>query len=309
MFAWGLEPLSCSVGAERSDSATIILTSVFALSTPFRNSVGNGQESLLVFAAIAVSVCTSNQAIAGCATAVSIVKYSFALPLLILHVFRGRVQTIVLALVLTAAGVVAFAAVTDRFALRTLWEPALVNRNSIGPGTGDLMSVLRTSHLPAARGAGEAAGLVLAVGLMLISRSWTSKWSRKADLSLVGLVSLVSVKHSGYDFVLLFPVLLSGVTYRGTARWVLFAIVAWFFFGLRVVLALHGNMQSPSLILMNMLLLLCAYATLVLRSLPPMSMREPPLRVVDVGTLVSTSRTTRLEARRRLSGQQAGFAA
>jgi hypothetical protein len=98
---------------------------------------------------------------------------------------------------------------------------------------------------------------------MLISRSWTSQWSRDADLSLVALVSLVSVYHLPYDFVTLFPVLLTGVKYRGKARWVLFASVAWFFFGLRGVLALHGNMQSPSLILLNMLLLLVAYATLV----------------------------------------------
>ena len=108
--------------------ATIILTSIFAMSTPFRNSVGNGQQSLLVFAAIAISVCTVNQTLAGCATAVSIVKYSFAPPLLMLHAFRRHAQTIGLALLLSAAGVVAFATVTDRYALGTLWEPLRVNR-------------------------------------------------------------------------------------------------------------------------------------------------------------------------------------
>ena len=109
---------------------------------------------------------------------------------------------------------------------------------------------MKALRLPAAGGvAAEAAGLLLAIALMLFSRSWTSEVVPRRDLSLVGLVSLVSVYHLEYDFVLLFPVLLSGVRYRGTARWVLFAVVAWFFFGWRVRLGAprkHGEPNDSS---------------------------------------------------------------
>jgi Glycosyltransferase family 87 len=116
--------------------ATVILTSVFALSTPFRNTIGNGQQSLLVFATCAVAVCAVGPVLSGCATAVAIMKYSFAPPLLILLVFRRRAGAILIALFLSAAGVLAFAAVTDRFALGTLWEPLRVSRTAIGSVAG-----------------------------------------------------------------------------------------------------------------------------------------------------------------------------
>jgi hypothetical protein len=233
------------------------------ISTPFRNTVGNGQQSLLVLAALTLALFAKRTAGQALGTAVAITKYSFAPALLVLQVFRRRFRALVVTAIATAVAFLAFWVIVGGGGSDVLVGPLRVGRKSEAPGVADVMTLVGFHGTSSNGSVAAAVGIGITLLLMLLSHRNRHEWRALADLSLVAIVSLVSFKHLPYDFVVLLPVLVLATRYPRASRWIVYAVVGWFFFGLRVVLSLGVNYDRQPLVLADFVLVLIAYVILV----------------------------------------------
>lgn len=176
-------------------------------STGFRNSLGNGQQSLFALAAFVVTMCLSSQWKRTVGLSGLYAKYSFAPVVLGYTLARGEFQIFASSLLLPLLGYVAFLYLIHwSHPLRLLIEPLLVSRTGITPGKADLMTLLEQQHL-FPTGSIVATALPYALGLSLaLLYGWfvvRSRLSREAAVAGVAAATLVCVKHVEYDLVLL----------------------------------------------------------------------------------------------------------
>lgn len=222
-----------------------VLTALMLMSTPMRNSVGNGQQSLLVLLFWVAALCRRPRASSGLLAGFSYFKYSFAPPMFLFLLFRIGFAAALLSIV-PALGALLFTYVWVGGSLlhpvgliHLLIEPLKVAQTGYFGSPGpNLMGAIEVALRGAPLGALTVTGLVYGVPLVisamlvyLVARR-KSRMGWDLQIALLAVISVALFKHHPYDsVVLLFPAAYS-LKNIGTvaARWSLGAI-AYLWYG------------------------------------------------------------------------------
>jgi hypothetical protein len=218
-----------------STERVMLVSTAFLCSTPLRNSIGNGQQAVLVL------FCASLILLPSRSSAVffgfNYVKYSF-LPPFAAYCFlkRGTVYFLLSGLMATI-GFLAFYSMQGTHNLVTLaLQPIRVSALAVGLGTADWMSLVQS-----VLGEAHAALLLYYAVPMVASLAAAYYYARKAgdpllELAAISIVSLAMFKHISYDLVFLLPALALFMVYTDPAASIVGIIgVAYFWFGLKLL--------------------------------------------------------------------------
>ncbi len=228
------------------------LVAMMLISTPMRNSVGNGQQSLLVLLVWVLALCRTPKVSSGLIAGFSYFKYSFAPPVFLLLLFRLGLAAVLLSLIpaLATLGFVYLwtggSLLHPLGLLRMLFEPLKVAGSGYfgSPGSNlmdGLELAMRGSHLGPAMMSGLEYGLPLAIStvlLYLIARK-KSGMSWELQIALMAVLSILLFKHHNYDnVVLLFPAAYAMRNIKAVAaRWAL-GLICYLWYGERVAQAI-----------------------------------------------------------------------
>ena len=219
-----------------------IFAALFFFATPYRNAVGNGQTSLLCLFAflLAWSYQVRGPLRAGASLSLLLTKYSFAPPIALWFLLRGKATMLLTSAALLTAGWLAFSALCHESPLTILAQPlAVANLYSESGGGGDVMTLIQAFGLDqpviGPLRLGGVAGLLAAVlGVAALRARGLAPTSPQA-LAALSLVAMISIRHLAYDFVFLAPVgalafVLPRLSQAGVA-----AALAYIGFGLKLL--------------------------------------------------------------------------
>ena len=153
-----------------------------------------------------------------------------------------------------ALGFAVFVVLTGADPVAAAFAPLQVSAKATHQGLGDLMSLARALGFDAALGAGAPYALGLVAAGAGVAAIW--RYRRALDdittFALLNLVSLFSLFHHLYDYVLLLPLFVRGLTFTGVQRVATLAYVGYFWFVLK---QLDGwaAMKSPAAIALTAL--------------------------------------------------------
>jgi hypothetical protein len=187
---------------------TLALGGLFFVSTPVRNTIGNGQQGLvsLFFFLAALWLNETKKPLWACALclALSWLKFTVTVPLSLIFLAHrdGRLAlagAVAIHVILTLA--LSWWTATNPIAL--LMGSLAVNETGLWSDMFDFLAITRYLDIPS-RLPGLLLGLVL-LGLAAVVLV-RDRRAAPVDLALLGLVSVVWTHHSGYDyFVLVLP--------------------------------------------------------------------------------------------------------
>ena len=244
----------------------LALAALFFISTPYRNAVGNGQTSLMCLFTLLIAWIFQNESPAGAGASLSVLltKYSFAPPILLWFVLRGKLELLLTSLFLLTAGWLMFSWICHENPLATLGQPLQVaSLYSEAEGGGDVMTLVRSFgwDRPVA-GAVPLGGLVglLTTGLWIgLLRLQASRLSEPEILVGLCLVSLLAIRHLAYDFVFVGPMAALAFVLPRPWRWAAFALIGYLWFGVKGLDVFHINgkwVELTSFVALNLMLLI-----------------------------------------------------
>jgi len=232
-----------------------VLVAAMLISTPMRNSLGNGQQSLLVLLAWVLAFCRPPQPSSGLIAGISYFKYSFAPPVFLFLLFRIGVAAVLLSLVPVLVTVLFVYPWTGGSLLhpagllKFLFEPLKVAQTGyIGSPGSNLMDglelALKHFQLSPMMTTGLEYGVPLVISVLLLYRIARKKsnMSWELQISLMAVLSILFFKHHSYDnVVLLFPAAYCMRKIRAVpARWTL-GIIGYLWYGERLAQAILGT--------------------------------------------------------------------
>ena len=219
-----------------------LLAALFFLSTPYRNTVGNGQTSLMCLLTFLIAWVyqNRNEAGAGASLGLMLTKYSFAPPVFLWFFVRGKLTMLFLSLVCLMAGWLMFSWICHESPLATLGQPVKVaSLYSESEGGGDIMTVLQSFGLdgPVLGGLRLSAivGIAMSCLWVVVLRFKAVRMTEPEQLAALCLVSLLSIRHLAYDFVFLAPVAALAFGLPRLSQACVMASLAYFWFGLKLL--------------------------------------------------------------------------
>ena len=243
----------------------VVLLALFAMGVPYRNCIGNGQHAMISMAYFAAAYWAMERKksfwLVGFLMAGSLFKYTFAVPLAFIFLFRRQGKAMAV-----CAGIHLLA--TAALGWWTHSNPVELVLQSMKVGT-----VLNTAGgdadwagLAHWLGVADVNGVALAgyvfFGALLCFCALTGPQDPLLKLATFSVIANVMFYHRVYDFVtLLFPLVyaarnLSDRSRLGVAlRWTVFANVALVFFGIRIMDALDFQSYVPCCVVAEHILL------------------------------------------------------
>lgn len=247
------------------------LVAMMLISTPMRNSVGNGQQSLLVLLVWVLALCRTPKVSSGLIAGFSYFKYSFAPPVFLFLLFRLGVAAVLLSLVPALATLLFVYLWTGGSLLhpagllQMLFEPLKVAQGGgyYGSPGSNLMDglelVMKGSHLSPLIMGGLEYGLPMAISVVLLYLIARKKSGMRWELqiALMAVLSILLFKHHSYDnVVLLFPAAYAMRNIRVVAaRWAL-GFICYLWYGERVAQAISRTWPWEFLLGITLLTLL-----------------------------------------------------
>jgi hypothetical protein len=282
-----LAPLASAKLFRLNQRQTLVTTVIFILSTPTRNTIGNGQHSLLILVSFLCALLISELSIkspvfirrsptgtrlllSSCMAGISYVKYSFAPTLGVSYLRRYGYRYFLLSFIPMFLGIVLFAlwANDGLVTIDFLFQPVRVASRAVSSGAGDLLSVLKL-HLPQEGVALKVASLACVVlagsaPFWVLPGSEDLKW-----WSFCSVASLSFVTHLGYDYVFyLLPAIFAIKNIRSQLGVSMAALVAypWFIAKILTGIGVGSNALTHIGLVVNFIVLYLLWA----------SMRETP---------------------------------
>ncbi len=224
----------------------LLVTLLFLCGTPFRNSVGVGQQDLLVLVCVAAAFCLNGKA-APLFVGVSYVKYSFGPPFFFYLWFRKSFASALVSLVPLLVGILIVSAWLHANPMQIAFDP-LASLKHVAPVydaalptydvTGQIRYVefwLHPGHL-GFNGLQEVTPFLVTLPLAWwISRRKTG-FSEDGSVALITLLSVIVFLHNDYDYVMfLFPLCLAVRHIELRSAQVVLAVILFFWFGLKVL--------------------------------------------------------------------------
>jgi hypothetical protein len=215
-----------------------ILFLVFLCGTPFRNALGNGQTSLVLFFFLAMSWHRRAEAWSGGALAIASAKYSLSPPVWLWLAAERNVVSLLVSVASLVFGWLAFSALAHSPPMETIVQPfAVAKKYSLDGGVGDIMTATRLLGLdfPVLGSVGTSYVAAVLASVMAFFIVWRRRphLDENTVFAALCIVSLLAFRHLGYDYVLLAPAMAISLSVKGTVRWVLLGCVVYFWFGLK----------------------------------------------------------------------------
>jgi len=251
--------ISCALSARAfalSRLQSWLLVLIFLMAFPTRNSIGNGQQSLLILTAFTLAISIARPArrpaqdqqtrrtgpgkpapLSAILAGFSYAKYSFAPSFGAAFLHRYGCRFFLLTLVPTLAGLLLFSAWLGGFppSLTMIFEPVKVASNGVSSGYGDLLSILQSllsSNSVYQKLASFVCLLLAGATPFLIDK-------RSSDLtywSFAAVASLSFVTHLVYDYVFyLFPAIFALRHWRYRRGQAIGALVLYQWFAVKAI--------------------------------------------------------------------------
>lgn len=200
-------------------------------STPFRETMYNGQHALLSLSLVAFSVWASDHGRprwAGFLGGVAAFKYSFGIPLF--PAYLNKPWTAVAAYSLASLiGIVVYAL----WLHDGLWETVLLplrvtlSPNAHGPGATDLMTFLERHN---AGGMSYALPMAVLLGLVVVDKAWLRIQGLLDRCAYYTVAAFLVALHIPYDQVFLLLPAIAAIRARRDLKYAIWAITAYFWY-------------------------------------------------------------------------------
>ncbi len=265
--------------------AQVLVGCLFLMATPTRNSIGNGQQGLLVLMLWCLTLLSPTWSAAKAGwSGLAYFKFSFAPPMLCFLLFRRGIKAAFWSLLPGAVSLLLvwlwITGARDPWAIfRLATEPLAVARHgfSAAPDNPNLMNLMEPLLLRF--GAGVSAGVELAVAIALCAAVSRSAFRDRGEgsvpwqMALMATMSYGLFKHHPYDAVVLLLPFCHGFARReeGRAKAVL-VLIAYMFYGRKLLEAAHLH---PAWARVPEFLVVMAIFYLIYRIGPPRERLQP----------------------------------
>jgi hypothetical protein len=217
----------------------LICSLLFFCSTPFRNSIGNGQQSTLALFAFSLLL-LQHKHVGSFLSGMSYFKYSFAPPIAFYILISRGWKALCFSLLPCLIGYLLFMWQIGGDPWSVLVQPLKVG---MGPragweGVGDMMTIFKMT-LP--EGNNVSRGLLayllpIVLSCLVISKAVRNQSSVAFSFSVVCLSSLMFFSHRWYDHIFLLPVLAYAIAHFNlTGAKVIVVIVMWNWFAMKIL--------------------------------------------------------------------------
>jgi Glycosyltransferase family 87 len=231
--------ISKFAGISSLDRLLIML--IFLSSTSVRNSIGNGQQSLLCLLFFSMIL---YRGIGGSfITGISYLKYSFAPPLAFYILFKRGFLHLLVSCMIGFFGLIIFFYMQDDPFFEVVMQPLKVSSISVGVGVADFMSLMDSINSGSKGFAGTLFYYSVPLVFSLLSSIYCARKLNNpiAELSVLALTALISFKHLGYDYVFLLPgfvYFVHNFSYASSKLGIVFIIYHWF--GIKLIKFIEG---------------------------------------------------------------------
>ncbi len=216
----------------------LLIISLFFLSTPFRNCIGNGQTSLLILLCFC-SVFIKNNFLRNFFYGFSYMKYSF-MPLLAFAIlFKDGLKSLIVSGLFCIFGWFVFTIYLDQNIITTLFQPLYAGLKGFDDTLtrGDLYSLL--SNINFFKISITHSYFLISITI-LVSLFVGKKISKITDpilfLNLMCIANLMIFGHLIYDYVVLLPTLIYSFKHLNSRRSILSIIIIFYFwYGIRFI--------------------------------------------------------------------------
>ncbi len=186
-------------------SSALILCLLW-MSSPFRVVLETGQMSLCELFLFSVAYAIGFTWIGAVSFGVSFAKYSFSPVAILVHLFRGRIRFLAIAIGVALIGLFGIHLLLPTPLSLLAREPLIIARTSVNPGLADVMTYTEFLFRPLvgfARAISYSYLISLAGTIAYAIFLSRHRLSRGVELTLVSLASLLLFKHLIYDYVFL----------------------------------------------------------------------------------------------------------
>jgi Glycosyltransferase family 87 len=204
-----------------STPAALGLLLLLWMSTPFRTTLQVGQMGMMEMFLLSVVFCTTNSTLRGLALGFSFSKYTFAPVLVSFLWFKRNIRTLTIAATVPLLALIMTWGLLGGPISTLATEPFAVSRIKVWPGMADLMTAIEATfaHLVPSFTHGKTLAYIVGLaasgcyGYFLSRRRITNA----AQLTLIAVASIFTVKHLMYDYVFLVIPLCYALSERGRA--------------------------------------------------------------------------------------------
>jgi hypothetical protein len=217
----------------------IICGLLFFCSTPFRNSIGNGQQSVLSLFAFSLLL-LQHKNVGSFLSGISYFKYSFAPPIAFYILISRGWKAVCLSLLPCLIGYLLFVWHLGADPWTALIQPLKVGMGARAgwEGVGDVMTIFK---MVIPEGNSLTRGLLayllpIVLSCLVIAKAVRNQSSVAFSFSVVCLSSLMFFSHRWYDHIFLLPVLAYAIAhFKLTGAKVIVAIVMWNWFAMKIL--------------------------------------------------------------------------
>jgi hypothetical protein len=279
--------LSCSLVArmyELKGRKSWLLTLLVLTSTPARVTIGNGQVTALVLASLAMWAVMASSRSRGLLLGIAWAKYSLPPVLAAYLLLRRRWRLLLYSLLPPAVGFLFIDGWLQTSFWTLLLEPFRTSVRNVSPGLANIMAIgeIALRHPPLFRPAPDAfylsnaagwtavipylGGVALALGIAAYFFIRGNQVDGRILMACLTTASLLCFKHQIYDFLfLMFPLAVALQAERSTARNWLLGLIAYFWYGERLLHIRRWEFWPAVVIVSFCLLLVLIAATWKLR--------------------------------------------
>ena len=258
----------------------LLIISLFFLSTPFRNCIGNGQTSLLIMLCFC-SVFIKHKYLRNFFYGFSYMKYSF-MPLLAFTIFfKDGFKSLIISGLFCIIGWVIFSIYLDQNVIITLFQPLYAGLKGFDDTLtrGDLYSILTNFNFLKSS---NLHTYFLILILILVSLFIAKKIAKINDpilfLNLMCISNLMVFGHLIYDYVVLLPTLIYNFKNLNFKRSIISIIIIFYFwYGIRLIEYLKMIYLKQEIIVPSNLDLLINFTLLIYLFLLNLRIQSPNL--------------------------------
>lgn len=261
-----------------------LFTLLVLTNTSARVTIGNGQITALVLASLALWAVAETSRSRGLLLGIAWAKYSVPPVLATFLLLRRRWQLLFFSLLPPAAGFLFFYAWLRTPFWTLLWEPFRTSSNNVSPGLANMMAVSEIAlrhpplfrpvpdafYLSPAGGSTAAVPYLYGIALAIIIAMYFFARGKQVDgrvlMACLTTACLLCFKHQIYDFLfLMFPLAVALQAESIAARNWLLGLIAYFWYGERLLHIRRWEFWPAVVILSFFLLAALIIATWKLR--------------------------------------------
>ena len=264
---------------ELSGRKAWLFTLLVLTSTSARVTIGNGQITALVLASLALWAVTRSYQARGLLLGIAWAKYSVPPVLAAFLLLRRRWRLLFYSLLPPAAGFLFIYGWLRTPFWTLLWEPFRTSTNNVSPGLANIMAVseIALRHPPLFHPAADSfylspaavstavipylCGIALAIAIATYFFLRGKQADGRVVMACLTTACLLFFKHQIYDFLfLMFPLAVALNAESNTARNWLLGLIAYFWYGERL---LHIRRWEfwPAVVIVSFFLLLALIST------------------------------------------------